>query len=126
MRELVQHFRRERAAMVALLRELVEMESPSFDKTAVDALGEIIAERFAAHGGGVTRHRMEEFGDHLQFDFPGGGGKPIMLLGHFDTVWSLGTLAKMPFRIARGRAWGPGTFDMKCGIVMMLFAIDAL
>jgi glutamate carboxypeptidase len=49
-----------------------------------------------------------------------------MVLGHLDTVYPLGTLAKMPFRVARGRAWGPGTFDMKGGLVLALFAVDAL
>jgi glutamate carboxypeptidase len=126
MRELLQHFQRERKAMLEALREIVIRESPSFDKAAVDALGAVLAARFAAVGGRVTPHPAADFGDHLQIDFAGGAGKPVMLLGHFDTVWSLGTLAKMPFRIARGRAWGPGTLDMKCGIVMMLFAIDAL
>ncbi|MGC1831011.1 MAG: M20 family metallopeptidase [Candidatus Acidiferrales bacterium] len=50
----------------------------------------------------------------------------ILVLGHMDTVYPLGTLAKMPFRISRGRAWGPGAFDMKGGLVIALFAVDAL
>ncbi len=112
--------------MLATLRELVEMESPSSNKAAVDRVGAALAERFAALGAGITRHPAKDYGDHLQADFAGGTGKPVMLLGHFDTVWELGTLAKMPFRVAKGRAWGPGVLDMKCGIVMMLAAIEAL
>ena len=59
----------------------------------------------------------------LAKDAPAG---QILVLGHLDTVYPLGTLAKMPFRVAGGRAWGPGTFDMKGGLVLALFAIDAL
>ncbi len=112
--------------MLAGLRELVEMESPSNNKAAVDHVGSVLEERFAALGGKITRHRAKDYGDHLQADFAGPGGKPVMLLGHFDTVWELGTLAKMPFRVEKGRAWGPGVLDMKCGIVMMLAALEAL
>ena len=71
------------------------------------------------------------FGDVLELRFgPGGRAKkqdaPLMLLGHLDTVWPLGTLAKMPFRIADGRAWGPGTLDMKAGMAMAMTALDIL
>src|SRR6185312_16202105 len=59
-------------------------------------------------------------------EFSGGPGDPVLLLGHFDTVWPLGTLEKMPFRVQDGRAFGPGIYDMKAGIVMMLFALRAL
>ena len=112
--------------MVALLREFVELESPSFNKGPVDTCGQRIAREFARIGGAVTVHHQDVFGDHLQVDFPGRSGKPAMLLGHFDTVWDVGTLAKMPWRIEKGRAHGPGTFDMKGGIVQMIFAITAL
>src|SRR5207253_2080547 len=65
-------------------------------------------------------------GDHLQVDFPGPRSKPILLLGHLDTVYPLGAIASMPFRQDKRRAYGPGVFDMKAGIVMMEFAIGAL
>ena len=70
---------------------------------------------------------MRNFGDHLQVDFAAtGGGKPVLLLGHLDTVYPMGTLAAMPCRLADGRLWGPGSFDMKSGIAFMLHAIEAL
>jgi glutamate carboxypeptidase len=87
----------------------------------------MLAGRFEGLGGHAKFHKAQSFGDHLQVDFPGkAGGKPVMLLGHLDTVYPLGTLSTMPFRIADGRLWGPGAFDMKSGIAFMLHAIEAL
>src|SRR4051812_17959331 len=112
--------------MLAKLRELVEFESPSSDKAVVDLLGAVLARDFADLGGEVTVHSAADYGDHLQVDFPGEfAAKPTLLLGHFDTVWDVGTLKTMPFKIEKGRAWGPGVYDMKLGIVMMMFAIRA-
>jgi len=122
----LQHLETRTAEMVAALRAMVELESPSHNKAAVDKLGEHLAAQFAARGGKVIRHKAAEFGDHVQADFPGGSAKPVMLLGHFDTVWEVGTLAKMPVVEKGGRLHGPGVFDMKAGIVQMLFALDAL
>lgn len=113
--------------MLQTLQRIVEMESPSDDKAAVDRLGKVLAGEFEASGCKVRLHHNAEAGDQLQAEFPGRDSqKPVLLLGHFDTVWPLGTLKKMPFRIADGRAFGPGAFDMKAGIVMMLFALRAL
>jgi glutamate carboxypeptidase len=69
---------------------------------------------------------VQNFGDHLQVDFAGAGGKPVMLLGHMDTVYPMGTLATMPCRVTGERLWGPGSFDMKSGIAFMLHAIEGL
>jgi glutamate carboxypeptidase len=124
---LLKHLQKGRPAMVETLRQMVELESPSDNKSAVDRLGEFLAEQFAAAGGQPKFHRQSERGNHLQVDFPGANfQRPIMLLGHFDTVWALGTLAKMPWRVAQGRAWGPGSYDMKAGITLMLHALAAL
>ena len=113
--------------MVALIRQLVEQESPSFHKQAVDALGHVLAREFQRRGAKVQMHRTAKFGDHLQADFGGARpGKPVLLLGHFDTVYDVGTLASMPWREERGRLCGPGVLDMKTGIVQMLFALDLL
>jgi glutamate carboxypeptidase len=124
--ELLRYLGVRQEAIVGAIRRLVEQESPSFDKAAVDRLGEVLAAEFARAGGGVRMHRARHFGDHLQVDFPGAGGRPVLLLGHFDTVWELGTLASMPFRASGGRLWGPGVLDMKAGIAQMLFAVEAL
>jgi glutamate carboxypeptidase len=112
--------------MLSLLRKMVEIESPSDDKAAVDRMGAFLAEVFERLGGQVTFYPQEAAGNHLKADFAGGVGKPVLLLGHFDTVWPMGTLAKMPFHIQDGRAFGPGVYDMKAGITMMIFALRAL
>ncbi|HZE79966.1 MAG TPA: M20 family metallopeptidase [Candidatus Polarisedimenticolia bacterium] len=113
--------------MMSLLRKMVEIESPSDDKAAVDRMGSFLAEAFGTLGGGqVTFYPQEVAGNHLKADFAGRSGKPVLLLGHFDTVWPLGTLAKMPFRMEAGRAFGPGVYDMKAGIAMMVFAMRAI
>lgn len=123
----LRYFKDHQEQIVQTIRQLVEVESPSDDKEAVDRLGGLLAGRFEGIGGHAKFHRTSGFGDHLQVDFAGkGSGKPVMLLGHLDTVYSLGTLANMPFRIANGRLWGPGSFDMKSGIAFMLHALEAL
>lgn len=113
--------------MLSLLRKMVEIESPSDDKAAVDRMGAFLADAFEHLGGQVTFYPQEAAGNHLKAEFAGGAsGKPVLLLGHFDTVWPMGTLAKMPFRMEAGRAFGPGVYDMKAGIAMMIFALRAL
>jgi glutamate carboxypeptidase len=123
----LQYFEDRRDPIVQTIRQLVDVESPSDNKEAVDRLGSLLAGRFEGLGGHAKLHRTQNFGDHLQVDFPGkSGGKPVMLLGHLDTVYPLGTLTTMPFRMADGRLWGPGSFDMKSGIAFILHAIEAL
>jgi len=121
------YFQDRKDQMVQTVRQLVETESPSDNKEAVDNLGTLLARRFEGIGGHAKFHRMPNFGDHLQVDFAGTKtGKPVLLLGHLDTVYPMGTLATMPCRVADGRLWGPGAFDMKSGIALMLHAIEAL
>jgi glutamate carboxypeptidase len=117
--------------MLETLKRLVEMESPSDNKPALDQLGEYLAQEFERLGGKVTLDPQTDAGDNLKAEFPGAAipgtaSKPVLLLGHFDTVWPLGTLKNMPFRMEGGRAFGPGVYDMKAGITMMLFALRAL
>ncbi len=135
MSSYVQYFEQRRDAMVETIRQMAEMESPSDNKAAVDRLGTWLAARFEKLGGEVRFHPQPRFGNHLQIDFAsrtGGAGssagkrKPVLLLGHFDTVYELGTLARMPCKIEKGRLFGPGVFDMKSGIAFMLHAIEAL
>jgi len=113
--------------LVQTIRTFVEIESPSDNKPAGDRMGTVLGERFHALGGGVRVHPARDYADHVQVDFPGREKtKPVLLLGHFDTVYPLGTLANMPCRIADGRMHGPGVLDMKSGIALMLAAIEAL
>jgi glutamate carboxypeptidase len=118
--------RQHQAEMLALLQQMVEIESPSDDKAAVDHMGTFLAREFERLGAKVTSYPQKEAGNHLKAEFRGGAGKPVLLLGHFDTVWPMGTLAQMPFRVEGDRAFGPGVYDMKAGIAMMIFALRAL
>ena len=115
--------------MTRLLRKFVRAESPSFDKAAVDRFGRIIAAEWRRRGATVTQLQQRERGDHIRAEWNPHGSSArgqILVLGHLDTVYGLGTLARMPFHLSRGRAFGPGAFDMKGGLVIGLFAVDAL
>ena len=113
--------------VIRTIRELVEIESPSDNKQAGDRMGSLLAQKFETLGGSSRLHRSAEFADHLQVDFPGRDKtKPVLLLGHFDTVYPLGTLANMPCSSGDGRLRGPGVLDMKSGIALMLHAVEAL
>ncbi len=115
--------------MVQLLGKFVRCESPSYDKAAVDRFVQMIASEWRRRGAKLRILRQRERGNHLRVEVWLGKGRAagqILVLGHTDTVYPLGTIAKMPFRVARGRAWGPGTFDMKGGHVLALAAVDAL
>ncbi|MGA2102790.1 MAG: M20/M25/M40 family metallo-hydrolase, partial [Candidatus Sulfotelmatobacter sp.] len=125
--ERLRYFEDRRDALVQTIREFVEIESPSDNKEAGDRMGAFLAGIFEALGGRAHFHRTADFADNLQIDFPGrDAAKPVLLLGHFDTVYPLGTLAIMPCTLADGRLHGPGVLDMKSGIALMLFAIQAL
>jgi len=110
------------------LRELVEVESPSEDKEGVDRAGELVARWAEEVGGTLRRYRQKEFGDVLELRFGAANRKRgrVLLLGHLDTVWPMGTLKKMPWRERKGKLWGPGVLDMKAGVVMALEAVAAL
>ena len=125
--EHLKFFEERRDKMVETIRHLVEVESPSDDKAACDKLASLLAGRFEALGGHSKFHRVMDFGNHLQVDFgTERRAKPVLLLGHYDTVYPVGTLKTMPCRVENGRLFGPGTLDMKSGIVLMLQAIEAL
>ena len=117
-----------RRELTALVRELVECESPSDDPAAVNRFVDLVAER-AAGLAKVKAHTGGRYGRHLvcEFQLPGRArGGRLLALGHSDTVWPVGTLRQMPFRESDGRLWGPGVLDMKAGIALFLFAMRAL
>ena len=123
LRWLTEHERE----IVACVRELVVRESPTHNKLACDELCSYLAVEFERLDGQVKVHREDIAGDHLQVDFTGDEqGQPLLLLGHFDTVYEVGTIESMPWREEKGRLYGPGVFDMKSGIVLMMFALAAL
>jgi len=109
---------------------LVRLESPSDDKAAVDRCAAELTRRLGALGAEVTRVPQSTCGDHVRAEWrPSGlqtGGTPILLLGHFDTVWPVGTLERMPIHEREGRLFGPGIFDMKAGIAASMLAMRAL
>src|ERR1700728_3196678 len=130
---MMKHFERElrrlERDMVRMLGQFVRSESPSHQKAPVDRLGKLVASEWRRRGAKVRVLRDQTRGDSLRAEVWLGDGRPkgqIMVLGHLDTVYPLGTLATMPFRVEGGRAFGPGTFDMKAGLVLALGAIDAL
>jgi len=128
MSDLVNYFKPQRDAMIDLLSEMVKLESPSYEKTAVDALGNFLEAQCVAAGATVECHARDEVGDNLlakwNADAP---GKPILILSHFDTVWPLGTVEGRPPTLdGEGRLYGPGALDMKGGIVIALSAIKGL
>ena len=115
--------------MLATLRRFVTAESPSLEKAAADRCCGIIAEEWDRHGSRVERIAQKHRGDLLRITCAPGKSRPLgqlLVLGHYDTVYATGTIARMPFRVEAGKAYGPGTFDMKAGIVQALFALQAL
>jgi glutamate carboxypeptidase len=112
--------------MLATLRRFTLAESPSLDKPAANNCCAIIAAEWRNHGLKVERLPQKNCADHLRIVSPSRANKQLLVLGHYDTVYSTGTLKKMPFRISAGKAFGPGVFDMKAGIVQALFAFSAL
>ena len=115
--------------MLRTLEAFVRAESPSTKKVAADACAAVIAGEWRKREVRVELLEQKHRGAHLRITCASTDAKArsqLLVLGHYDTVYSTGTLAKMPFRIAAGRAYGPGVFDMKAGIVQALFALDAI
>jgi glutamate carboxypeptidase len=117
-----------RPQILEMIGQLVGAESPTEDWAAVNRCVSLVEGWIKASGGKSQRRKQKAAGDLLvgRFGPAVRGAKPLMLLGHLDTVWPLGTLKKMPFRVAQGRAWGPGVLDMKAGVVMALSALRIL
>ncbi len=126
---ILSHVQAQQPAIIALIRLLVECESPSDDPRAVDRFVDLLAAE-CAPSGAVETFPGGRFGRHLLCEFalagPARRKGEILALGHSDTVWPVGTLARMPFRESDGRLWGPGVFDMKSGLAFFLFAMRAL
>lgn len=108
----------------SFLKLLVETESPTHDKAAVDRVGAMVADEARKLGAEIEIVQNAEAGNHVIARWGQGGG--ILLLCHMDTVFPLGTLEKMPYREADGKIFGPGVLDMKAGIVISLGAIARL
>lgn len=115
--------------MLTLLRSWISAESPSLEKAPADRCCGLIAAEWRKQGTQVQRIAQKHRGDHLRIAWQADRARPagqLLVLGHYDTVYASGTLGKMPFRVSAGKAYGPGTFDMKAGLVQALFALNAL
>ncbi len=129
IQDLLSILRGHEEQMLRLLKQFVLCESPSHNKPAVDRMGRIVASEWRRRVARVNVLKQATRGNHVRAEQWLSGGQPagqILVLGHLDTVYPLGTLGKMPFCVKGGAAWGPGTFDMKAGLVLALAAVDAL
>ncbi|KSV72199.1 hypothetical protein N183_26900 [Sinorhizobium sp. Sb3] len=128
--ETLQWISSQQDMMVSLLSTLVNVDSGSYDKEGVDAVGMHLSRFFADHGIQTIARRVEHFGDTLlagtQSVRRDAGRYNILLMGHRDTVFGKGEASRRPFRIAGDRAYGPGVADMKAGLVMNAFVLAAL
>jgi glutamate carboxypeptidase len=124
--DLLKHLESRREALIETIRSFVEIETPSGDSQRIGNLVDLLERRLAELGASVRIVRTEG-GPSLHASFGDVKEKETLLIvGHCDTVWPAGTLARKPFRIEDGRIYGPGVFDMKSGLALALEAISAL
>ncbi|GAA4863844.1 M20 family metallopeptidase [Paenibacillus vulneris] len=114
------------ADMLKLLEKLVNIDSGTFYKAGVDRVGNVLASAYQALGFQVSVDRQSERGDHLIIVHPEAQHPNILMIGHLDTVFPVGTTQSRPFSCDEFFAYGPGVYDMKASLVMMLFAIQSL
>lgn len=125
---LLRYFNSRQDHLLAGVRALVEQESPTHDAAANTAIIAKLKTRLDAIGATTKLHETER-GTHLSSRMTFGQplhNAPVLLLGHVDTVWPLATLTNRPFRVENGHAFGPGIFDMKSGVEVMIAALEAI
>jgi glutamate carboxypeptidase len=124
------YFKSRQGEMVHLLKNIVNKESPSHDKKAVDACSTFVVGEFRKAGAKITRFPQKQIGDLFLVEYPSSSKVStegqILVLTHIDTVWPVGQLVKMPFYISQNKVFGPGVLDMKAGLVEAIFALKAL
>jgi glutamate carboxypeptidase len=126
MSQILDYLQSQQPAMVERLARWVNQDSPTYDKAAVDTMGQMVATAFVEAGGTLAAsHRQPERGDHYTIIY-GEGVSQILILCHFDTVWPMGEAQKRPFSIENGHGKGPGVYDMKAGALNGLFALKAI
>lgn len=117
--ENMQHF-------LHLLETSVNMDSPSKEKGLADRMARWYAEQFAALTGGTAECIANStYGDQVRCTL-GAGEKQVLVIGHYDTVWPAGEAARRPYYMRDGKAYGPGVYDMKAGVLQAMFAMRAL
>ncbi len=125
-RQIVDWLGGQREAMLALLARLVNTDSGSYDKPGVDAVGGHIRDFLGEHGIASEVAPDQTFGDAITATVGHGANRPILLMGHRDTVFPKGEPTRRPFKVEGERAYGPGVADMKSGLVMNCFVLAAL
>ena len=128
---LPSYFQEIQSDILEFMRWLVEQESMTRNAEATARIAESLGERLAADGARVDLLRDPGWGATLRARFEcecdgAPSDKQLLVIGHLDTVWPMGTLSERPFRIEDGRAYGPGIFDMKAGVTAAVFAMRAL
>jgi len=125
VKPVLETLRARRGEMLEDLRRCVEIETPSRDKARCDTFVSFFSELAAGYGASCERIANVEGGDHVVLRW-GSEKAPVLFVGHYDTVWPAGTLARKPFRVSDGVVRGPGVFDMKAGLVQALWAAKLL
>jgi glutamate carboxypeptidase len=133
--EMLAFLRSRLPVMLRLLKRFVLCESPTDSKPVVDRFGRLVAAEWKKRGAKIEFLQQKRAGNHVRVAWPAIRARrnvlsaragQILVLGHLDTVYELGTIKKTPFRVTRDCAFGPGIFDMKGGLVIALFAAEAL
>lgn len=119
------YFKNNETEIFSILRKVVEMETPTYDKVAVDRLGSYFIELFSSLGAEIKTYDVTDRGNHILATI-GSGPKTILLLHHMDTVFPIGTLPDMPYRQDETKTYGPGVLDMKSGVIISYFALRYL
>lgn len=126
--QILQWLDGQREAMTDLLRDLVNIDSGSYNKAGVDAVGKVIETHLQENDIASERVPHDRFGDCIRAVVsaaPGGTNRHVLLMGHRDTVFPDGTVAERPFRVDGDVAYGPGVSDMKSGLVLNTFVLEA-
>lgn len=123
--EILSYLRSCQDEMIEVLGKFTDTDSPSTDKPYMDRFAELVADEWKSLRANVTILPQEKYGNHVKAEW-GSGSQSILVLCHMDTVWDAGETKKRPFRVQGGKAYGPGAYDMKAGIVQGLFAVRAL
>lgn len=126
MTPILDYLQNQQAEMTRTLARWVNQDSPTLHKASVDQMGQMLVQAFTAEGAALAAtHPQPDFGDHYTLTFGNGPGQ-ILLLGHFDTVWPLQEAQRRPFTVENGVGRGPGSHDMKGGLVIAMFALRTL
>ena len=128
MSTLISYFQTIEPQMIEWLKNLINIDSPSNDKVALDTLARNLGEQLSNDGGAVEIIPNKVGGNHLIARFAGHSDdlKPILILGHLDTVWDKGESRRRPARLENGKLFGPGAFDMRGGITLILAMVHYL